>query len=161
MRLLPYAGILLAHRLRRWTNITPALGQHFVFGVSFAEDESQSRDCYPMLVYCWPTVCDAVPTVYHLCANVSWLLVSLAECEVYIRDGKWGLTTACEWLPRPGSNMNHSDPDQSDTDEGGRQLIDFVWCARIIIALMDNNVNECRHVARLHQRFRRDHLVMT
>ena len=44
-------------------------------------NSQQTRDVHPMLVQCWPTVCDAGPALYQHWVNVSCLLgCSLTKC---------------------------------------------------------------------------------
>ena len=76
-RLWPNVGIMLAHRLRRWSNIMPTVGQRLVFAgirTSFRLGLSSSRDIEPLLVQCWASVVDGGPTLNHQWLNVSRLL---------------------------------------------------------------------------------------
>ena len=45
----------------------------------------QTRDIDPMLVYCWPTICDTRPTISHNWVNVSCLLPrSIRETKEHV-----------------------------------------------------------------------------
>ena len=69
----PNVGLTMAHRLRRWTNIQPALGQCLVFSHRPVEDIQSI-----LLAHCWAIVCDAGPTLNQqriLCTVWSSLMV--------------------------------------------------------------------------------------
>ena len=60
---------MTVHRLRRWPNITPTLGQRLVFAERHVY--SPTRGIGPMLVQYWFTVCYAGPTLNQDCVNVA------------------------------------------------------------------------------------------
>ena len=61
------AGLMLAHRLRRWNNIIPTLGQRFVF--AGLVPTQQTRGIHPMLFQCWVSVEGGVPTLLQQRVN--------------------------------------------------------------------------------------------
>ena len=65
-----HAGLILFQRLRCWHNNELTVVKRLLFTVI----SQQTRDVDPMLVYCWPTICNAGPTVYRHWVNVSCLL---------------------------------------------------------------------------------------
>ena len=60
------------HRLQRWPNITPTMGQRLVFAGRHVY--YPTRDIGPMLVQYWSTICYVGPTLNQPCVNVACLL---------------------------------------------------------------------------------------
>ena len=65
------AGLMLAHRLRRWTNIIPTFGQRF--GLLDWYLFQQTRGIHPMLFQCWASVEDGGPSLKQHWVNSPYL----------------------------------------------------------------------------------------